>query len=152
MVEVIMWSEEKFGKIFFNLVSFLTYDVISDVILMYYPHHGWSCSTCPEAHIWKEISIKPCFWHRVSFVAVMMQFSTNFTTLWPIQTLQLFSWDMYHNGSCSTWLRERLCIFLHHAPFWTRLAESVRPSVRPSQFCNLPLSDLFKILHEVGGQ
>ena len=45
--------------------------------------------------------------------------------------------------------------------YWTRLAESafyviglvcpsVCPSVRPSMFCYLPLSDLCKILHEVG--
>ena len=32
------------------------------------------------------------------------------------------------------------------------LCLSVRPHVCPSKFCNLPLSDLCKILHEVGGQ
>ena len=77
-----MWPEEQSGKIYFDThVSYLTYDVNCDVILLYFNdftnliwilqnvHHVWSCLTWSEERYSKHfLDIISCFQPIASFV------------------------------------------------------------------------------------
>ena len=97
----LIWSEENFGNIFFitchnifdlwchlwrhyNIFSICNFITFMSNLTKFSSWLKLFNLTSSEIHMWKEITINPCIWRRMSFIAVMMQFSTNFTILLPI--------------------------------------------------------------------